>query len=82
MLYVIAVMLCSNIGSILFFYDEMIWKKSFLFLLSILIRHLIKIKIHISELGRSRASAHELQLIDGGYFQKKNVSEIERNASQ
>jgi len=51
-------------------------------LLSILIRHLIKIKIHISELGRSRASAHELQLIDGGDFQKKDVSEIERNASQ
>lgn len=71
MLYVIAVMLCSNIGSILFFYDEMIWKRSFLFLLSILIRHLIKIKIRISELGRSRASAHELQLIDGGDFQKK-----------
>ncbi|MBZ5780784.1 MULTISPECIES: hypothetical protein [Klebsiella] len=82
MLYVIAVMLCSNIGSILFFYDEMIWKRSFLFLLSILIRHLIKIKIYISELGRSRASAHELQLIDGGDFQKKDVSEIERNASQ
>lgn len=82
MLYVIAVMLCSNIGSILFFYDEMIWKRSFLFLLSILIRHLIKIKIHISELGRSRASAHELQLIDGGDFQKKDVSETERNASQ
>lgn len=53
------------------FYDEMIWKRSFLFLLSILIRHLIKIKVHISELGRSRASAHELQLIDGGDFQKK-----------
>lgn len=64
------------------FYDEMIWKRSFLFLLSILIRHLIKIKIHISELGRSRVSAHELQLIDGGDFQKKDVSEIERNASQ
>lgn len=64
------------------FDDEMIWKRSFLFLLSILIRHLIKIKIHISELGRSRASAHELQLIDGGDFQKKDVSEIERNASQ
>ncbi|HBX3305107.1 hypothetical protein DN619_34440 [Klebsiella michiganensis] len=51
------------------FCDEMIWKRSFLFFLSILIRHLIKIKIHISELGRSRASAHELQLIDGGDFQ-------------
>ena len=56
----------------------MIWERSFLFLLSILIRHLIKIKIHISELGRSRASAHELQLIDGGDFQKKDVSEIEK----
>lgn len=36
----------------------------------------------MSESGRSRASAHELQLIDGGDFQKKDVSERERNASQ
>lgn len=36
----------------------------------------------MSESGRSRASAHELQLIDGGDFQKKDFSEIERNASQ
>lgn len=28
-------------------------------------------KIFMSELGRSRASAHELQLIDGGYYQKR-----------
>ncbi|EHX9386265.1 hypothetical protein K3749_004394 [Escherichia coli] len=41
-----------------------------------------KEKILMSESGRSRASAHELQLIDGGDFQKKDVSEIERNASQ
>lgn len=25
----------------------------------------------MSESGRSRASAHELQLIDGGYYQKR-----------
>lgn len=36
----------------------------------------------MSELGRSRASAHELQLIDGGDFQKKDVSEIKMKASQ
>ena len=28
-------------------------------------------KIFMSESGRSRASAHELQLIDGGYYQKR-----------
>ncbi|HFU1719885.1 TPA: hypothetical protein ACH4YJ_004846, partial [Escherichia coli] len=27
--------------------------------------------ILMSESGRSRASAHELQLIDGGYYQKR-----------
>ena len=53
------------------FFDEMICERSLLFLLSMLITHLIMIKIHISELGRSRASAHELQLIDGDDFQKK-----------
>lgn len=41
-----------------------------------------KEKILMSQSGRSRASAHELQLIDAGDFQKKDVSEIERNASQ
>jgi hypothetical protein len=30
-----------------------------------------KEKILMSESGRSRASAHELQLIDGGDFQKR-----------
>lgn len=60
------------------FYDEMIFP---LFTININ-KTPHQDKIHISELGRSRASAHELQLIDGGNFQKKDVSEIERNASQ
>lgn len=38
--------------------------------------------ILMSELGRSRASAHEHQLIDGGDFKKKDFNEVKRKALQ
>ncbi len=46
------------------FYDEVIWKQSSLYLLSILKNHLIKIEIYISELGRSRAHEYGFIVFD------------------